>query len=827
MRSVSTLLALLACDVDPVGGHPPAPEPGEMPQSPSAPTPEGPIPNTVPTSDPDPVDAGIRLPLEVFGPGGAAEAAFDLTREDAAALTVLEVQCSSCGYFDLADNVVEDKVKATLVVNGTYAYPVKHFRYEREDGETVDVKHAAITALEPDLSYGGIGGAQRTVRFRVALDPGALVAGPNVLRFEHTTPDTVSIGFRILDFSFRAGATGTAVRPAFVHEDPTAWPRLPETDPGVRLGAGYWAARNTLYDPYADSRDGALDPARAPNISASCQDCHADQGRDLKYFNFSNASIVERSEFHGLSEDQGLRIAEYIRSRPTPAPAAARPWNPPYQPGPGLDARPAEEWAAGAGLDAVLASDAEMSASLFPNGTSLPEVRAVVDRFGTLNMRELPIALQLPDWNQWLPLIHPNDAFDTTAREIREDERGLNPDPTLGFYEQLMNEAAASPTSETIAPMNDLLEEWFARGSDCTSQGTGGARTRTVNGDVFGHLRLEPKPDVTTGSEEACDELVTDPAHLPVMKNVELAKQGLLAWVAVKTWDLMHTNGLEDDAADVPDLLDLEGVARVPVSEARGWVLPSSDVLFVRAPHLSGFDSRHFTWNDAIAGAHDSTAWYHLQMVLNPGYRSTMPSHFPYSISWVMNSNDEAGVWEGHRYFATYIKMRQLQTNGVYGEEEGLDLRTAQPFWLLADEDGVSLTQASVDAAGAGTWEHLVIALLEDFDASVAFVDETVHPNDWDEAIQNSEIQPYDSDLELTPCTDVRCFDDLDTGPKPYDAPEPVHGLNTYRAIPELRALMTGPNAADGLDAVEALRLWSASMWPGRDDQNLDAWSAL
>jgi hypothetical protein len=30
---------------------------------------------------------------------------------------------------------------------------------------------------------------------------------------------------------------------------------------------------------------------------------------------------------------------------------------------------------------------------------------------GNLNAREIPISLQLPDWNSWLPRVHPKDAW--------------------------------------------------------------------------------------------------------------------------------------------------------------------------------------------------------------------------------------------------------------------------------------------------------------------------------------------------------------------------------------------------------------------------------
>ena len=134
-------------------------------------------------------------------------------------------------------------------------------------------------------------------------------------------------------------------------------------------------------------------------------DCHAQDGRDLKYFNYSNNSIIGRSVFHGLTAAQGAQIASYIRSLNMPNPG--RPWNPPYQPGPGLDSQPVDQWSAGAGLDAVLASDQDLVNGLFPGGAQVSDFTPT----GLLNIRETPIALQLPDWNSWLPTVHPMDAW--------------------------------------------------------------------------------------------------------------------------------------------------------------------------------------------------------------------------------------------------------------------------------------------------------------------------------------------------------------------------------------------------------------------------------
>jgi hypothetical protein len=141
----------------------------------------------------------------------------------------------------------------------------------------------------------------------------------------------------------------------------------------------------------------------APIIHAHCSDCHAQDGRDLKYFNFSSVSIVARSRFHGPSELQGRQIASYIRSLPGPNPG--RPWNPPYQPGHGLDDRRVADWAAGAGLEWVLDADIDTLPFLFAKTGPAGTFRAASD----LNPREIPIAFQLPDWNHWLPRVHPLD----------------------------------------------------------------------------------------------------------------------------------------------------------------------------------------------------------------------------------------------------------------------------------------------------------------------------------------------------------------------------------------------------------------------------------
>lgn len=193
---------------------------------------------------------------------------------------------------------------------------------------------------------GGIGGPFTTLDLQVALAAPALPAGRHTVAFRFAVGDDITIGFRVL----RLNLLDTSGQPAilassFVNDNPATWS-------APLAGAADRAAGETLW------RGATLiDRPGGPAIRARCSDCHAQSGHDLAYFNFSNDSIIQRSVFHGLSTLQGQQIASYIRS--LPGSHYGRPWNPPYQPGPELDTRPVSEWAAGAGIDAVLNEDAD------------------------------------------------------------------------------------------------------------------------------------------------------------------------------------------------------------------------------------------------------------------------------------------------------------------------------------------------------------------------------------------------------------------------------------------------------------------------------------
>jgi len=323
----------------------------------------------------------VRLPVEVVGESGTtASVTVDVPPDRAGAVRALWMQIHGLQY----DGMISVRVN---------------------EGPWSPLNNDTVAVAEPGKSYGGIGGGYSTLNLVLRLPAGSVGGGGNTIRFRFEKTDGVASGFRVVAFNLLTANGGKLLTPeTFVEDDPASWrPPLADAE-SIRAGEKLWGEAALV----------ASGLPNAPPIRARCADCHARDGRDLKYFGFSNESIAARSRFHGLSEREGRQIASYIRALPYPSPG--RPWNPPYQPGPGLDARPVELWAAGAGLSFALDSDNATLPFLFASHDSALVSRitkASVHPDSNLNPREIPIALQLPDWNRWLPPVHPLDAWGT------------------------------------------------------------------------------------------------------------------------------------------------------------------------------------------------------------------------------------------------------------------------------------------------------------------------------------------------------------------------------------------------------------------------------
>jgi len=385
-----------------------------------------------------------------------------------------------------------------------------------------------VTVAEPGRSFGGIGGGFATLVMTLPIPNGAVVGGANTIRFRFNQTDGLVSSYRVLAWNFLT-VEGKKILPPddFVEDAPETWtPPLPDAA-SILAGRELWHSAPLAANSFPNS----------PRIQAHCADCHTQDGRDLKYFNFSNDSIVARARFHGLSALQSEQIASYIRNLPMPNPG--RPWNPPYQPGPAMDEQPISSWAAGAGLAWVLDHDTDAlpylvrqhgdgvnTAASNPTGTA-PNLRALAGQItpdifrpdGNLNARQIPIALQLPDWNQWLPRVHPKDAWGPAFTQsafaaLYDGETTPDSKSKIGKKPPLRTLlAAAQTTDHDIRPVVAAFGQWSE------------AR-RSFLGRV--------------GKAEG--------VWSPELTNKVYSTQ---LWQLVKTWEMMQEFGLEGRGRDL------------------------------------------------------------------------------------------------------------------------------------------------------------------------------------------------------------------------------------------------------------------------------------
>ena len=565
----------------------------------------------------------VTLPVEVLG-AQTAEAARDLWIESAAGIERIALTCHRCDYRDSAVNPGRPD-KASVRVN---------------DGPWVDINDDIAEVAAAERRYGGIRGAYHTVRFSLPVE--GLRDGLNTVRFRFNGTDGFTNGFRILKINLLDAAGREVLADAsFADDDPTRWQ-------APLRGAADIAAGDDLWET-AELRES---PLSAKTLRARCADCHASDGSDLKYFNYSNAAIIARSRFHGLSEREGRQIASYVRSLSSPAPRQARPWNPPYQPGPGLDAKAVEEWAAGAGLEAVLEEDRDMLADMFPQGTSSAEVRKVVSTRNTINVREQRIALQLPDWKMWLPEVHPKDLWGEGWEALHRPDftfDGLVAKLENGGAERMRTDPDAVRDAELIGLIDDLgkIKGFIGQTGPqpCRNESvyrSPGYQALIENGFITQPAKGYRKDDGL--AFERPPDLATNP------DACETWQRSIMHWLGVKSWEVHTRFGLEDAA---PDLY--------PYGEVRSW-LGSERGVFNMASHRSGNDSVFFRHLDRGEASYISHAWYQLQVILNAGNRNPQnhrPPDWKYQMNWLWANARDNDVPSTLRYVQTLIKMQQ------------------------------------------------------------------------------------------------------------------------------------------------------------------------
>ena len=524
-----------------------------------------------PPSTPQEQTSTIMLPLEVLGPNGTTVATPFTVPSTANVSGVLTLTMQIHGLrFD---------AQASVQVNNSAWLPISS---------------STVTLLGLASAYGGIGGGFHTLQMTMNLPAGVVTTGTNTITFKFNGTEGRVSGFRVLGFNIEDSNGNQFISSsAFAWTDPNTWTPPSSASSDITEGQTLWRTAS-LTVPTSSG---------AHPILAHCMDCHAQDGRDLKYFNYSNKSIQARAMFHGLTATQGNQIASYIRSLNVSNPG--RPWNPPYQPGAGLDEQAVDSWSAGAGLSAVLNSDDDMFSAMFPSGVQ----SSFFSPTSVLNVRETPIAMQLPDWNSWLPMVHPMDAF--------SDFVGSN------FFKSYQNlRASLVPGSAASYALNaPSFGSWFSNYA----------------------IYFTPKQaalDSGGWSNTAAQNVYS-----------------MMLWTMVKSWELNHE-------------FELEGLAKTvftnPRAEARAW---DSEFPFFTSPNRSHIPDSGFLDNGLnTTWQYLSVIWYHTQLILNNSeYQEagTAPIVFPYVYGKIVDLATNDSLPQSGLLTEWLTKAVQISNNGI------------------------------------------------------------------------------------------------------------------------------------------------------------------
>lgn len=275
-----------------------------------------------------------------------------------------------------------------------------------------------------------------TLRFGFPMAPGSLIDGVNTFDFRFNDLNGFTVGYRVLDLNPQASGTNLMSASQKPQDDPLTWTAPPGGDPV----AGEYAWTNLVIG------------ERGKVLKAKCSTCHSPSGFDLAYFNYSNESIIQRSIFHDVPPVTATNIAAFIRANPAQHSNNARPWNPPYQPGPGLDALPVYHWAAGAGLENVLDDDLDTRFDIWPGGVITTNYLNLTN---IVNARQVRLSMQFPDANHWFPQVAPIDCYD-----------GLENSEFVLMYDQIIAKLNTLATVEERAKyFNSKKSAWDAAGS--------------------------------------------------------------------------------------------------------------------------------------------------------------------------------------------------------------------------------------------------------------------------------------------------------------------------------------------------------------------------
>lgn len=623
----------------------------------------------------------IILPVEIMGAEGTIESrTFDLD----------ETQQSSAYELFLLVNNLGYENKASIRIN---------------DGNWLKLNHSSVNLYYQEKARGGMKhGAYSTIRFTVPAT--GFVVGTNTISFKFNFSDGISSGYRVVKFNlFDGGGNELMPEEMFEEDDPDTW-EAPFTDQAsIDEGKDLWY-NAPLWSNYLhpDSTGFWYDYELKPfqPIRATCSDCHTQDGRDLELFAYSNESIIERAKFHNLTEEEGQKIASYIRSLSSTANKVnrnGRPWNPPYQPGPQLKGKSIDYWHAGAGLDAVLDDDEDMIDYMFPNGVDSASVANYFDSDKMEEWTEVPVAIQFPDWKHWLPMVHPKDAYNGNGfydETYSNPQWPYNPERAYEYFRTYLEGKAGGPGKRiNIAGKNpqDMMNEhqnWRKNYRFYQSQYLSGS---SIIVDTDKHWRSE--------LGDALDNL-SDGIGL------EFASTSMARLMAVKNFEIMQEFEMQDQA---PDYLKAEDQP-----SSRQWFhhTDSKNVFEVPA-HITGCvidDCQEFLGQGEATGQFESTVWYQLQLVLAAGNGNQShngPVDYNYQPEFILRAGLNSDILEPMRYYFSLNHLYQTKTwsgDTNPNNADGFRIRVQGPWYFFGKEADAGKSQ--LQGYDPGFWPTLL-----------------------------------------------------------------------------------------------------------------------
>ena len=643
-----------------------------------------------------------------------------------------------------------------------------------------NIHNHTVTFTDQDARFGGIGGIHGSLNLFVPISATDVIkpsdvniGAANEVHIRLNGTDGNVSGIRVLKFNFRDGEDGDLI-PAteFTQENAYLW-APPHTDAAdIQAGKDLWEGKTkTLQD----------NPVSGAAINASCASCHFDDGSDLYYFKYSNQSIITRSQFHGLSQVEGEQIASYIRTIGGPKPG--NPWDPPFQPGAGLDAQPPNEWLAGAGIDAVLSTEAEMLPHLFPNGTSPGAIAEVIEHQEMLNLRELPVAMQMPDWNTWLPRHAPEDLWDP-AEPLFDNQ-------PYKIYADVKNEFETKGVS-TLGASGDLWKTW-----------------NSLRNDTFSWL----------GGHRLNDKDLANDTPVSLARRSQFSREDMIysigRWIATKSMDLVRAYDLEDKKDDL---------AVMRASNPNFYHEPRNldggkSVTFMLAPHLASNNWDNFGFQSLEVGKQNSHQWYYLALIMNGTAKQKAPMNAPldwdYHISHTNQSYQYGGIPVAVRYLVAHIKNQQARDIGVGIVKEGYSQRTQFPNeWYSGNTDGTSEHWLTLDSYEPGIWAKVYEALLYEWM-------DIIEGHDLSDTVMVERVDAPGDDKHIFEAGDNIALDypgsgDFFGGVKK----EFIH--SAWRLIPLLDR--SAPNALGHIDELQLndFKELCSKIWPGPSDSPND-----